>query len=114
MFVKFVFNFQPPQDIREEFEAQFTRYSDGSYITLYITLDPILRPVEAVKGRFESKEEEEILSKCATFLAECHRKYPQRHVKTTVIDLKGESVLITRLVAYQELERQLEFLEIFC
>lgn len=92
----YFYYFQPSSDLRDQFDYQFSRTVEGTFLTLFITLDPILRPTDPIKDRFESKEDESLIDQCADFLALCHKKYPQRYVLTTVVNLKGESVLITR------------------
>ena len=70
----------------------------GTYLNVFITIDPVLRPMDSPALSIESQESSEILKHSAAFVQQCKQKFPNRSVKATVIDIKGESVFITRFV----------------
>lgn len=82
---------------------------DHTYLSIFLTLEPVLPLPEPIKENLESNESTELLAKADQFKRWFTNSFPRRQLKTTVVYVNGKSVFVTRFV--RELAPPLELIE---
>ncbi|KAK3580952.1 hypothetical protein CHS0354_006977 [Potamilus streckersoni] len=65
-------------------------------LSIFMTIEPPLTQPEHVKEKFTSTEHEKLLAHAENWQRNFETKFPQREILTTVIDVNGKSVFVTR------------------
>ncbi|XP_038057381.1 coiled-coil and C2 domain-containing protein 2A-like isoform X2 [Patiria miniata] len=70
--------------------------ANATYLTLFITIEPPLTSPEKLKEKFDSNEDDKLLAYAESYQTESLAKFPKRELVTTVMDINGKAVFITR------------------
>ncbi|XP_013408980.1 coiled-coil and C2 domain-containing protein 2A-like isoform X3 [Lingula anatina] len=70
--------------------------AEDTYISLFITIEPQLSSPEHIREKFDSNEDPKLILAADAWIEALQKKFPKREYKTTVIDVNGKSVFITR------------------
>ncbi|KAI8501504.1 Coiled-coil and C2 domain-containing protein 2A [Branchiostoma belcheri] len=72
--------------------------NEHTYLTLFITIEPPLTPLEPLKEKFDSQEDEKLLFQAEKWQGEIEKRFPKRNISTTVTNINGKSVFVTRFI----------------
>lgn len=74
------------------------RATAGTYITVYMTVEPPLGMAPEVRQQFESNESEILLQATYNYVTQLESKFPKRSYLAEVIDVTGKVVFVTRYI----------------
>ncbi|XP_037084819.1 coiled-coil and C2 domain-containing protein 2A-like [Pollicipes pollicipes] len=70
----------------------------GTYVTVFMTLEPPLNIPPMVQERLDSMESEKLLDHCEAWTRDYQRAFAGRRVRCTVMDVTGRSALVCRYI----------------
>ncbi|XP_075249259.1 coiled-coil and C2 domain-containing protein 2A-like isoform X4 [Convolutriloba macropyga] len=79
-------------------EEEIGSGKQGSYISLFATIEPPLAPAEPVKEQFESREDPELIRYAHEWQTALEKSFPKRSFVCIVVDIQGQSVFVSRYV----------------
>lgn len=69
---------------------------ENTYLSVFMTIEPPLQPPEPMRERFATTEDEKLLQYADNWEKTLNAKFSDREYKTTVIDVNGKTVFVTR------------------
>ncbi|XP_063726786.1 coiled-coil and C2 domain-containing protein 2A-like isoform X2 [Symsagittifera roscoffensis] len=85
-------------EVLSDGEEESSRGKQGSFISLFATIEPPLAPAEPVKEQFESREDRELIRYAQEWQSALSKAFPKRSFVCIVVDIQGQSVFASRYV----------------
>ncbi|XP_071499381.1 coiled-coil and C2 domain-containing protein 2A-like [Diadema antillarum] len=70
--------------------------ANATFLSVFITVEPPLAAPEFFREKFETLEDDALLNQAELLQLQVSKKFPKRQITSTVIDMNGNSVFITR------------------
>ncbi|KAK7488454.1 hypothetical protein BaRGS_00020239, partial [Batillaria attramentaria] len=90
------YTYDTGQGSGEASDSQIGQTEDNTYLSLFITIEPSLTQPEPMRERFDTNEDEKLMQYAERWQADLEAALPKRHIKTSVIDVNGKNVFLTR------------------
>nr|XP_022316561.1 coiled-coil and C2 domain-containing protein 2A-like isoform X3 [Crassostrea virginica] len=80
----------------DEEEGTTPSHEENTYLSVFMTIEPPLQSPEPMRERFSTTEDEKLLQYADNWEKTLNAKFKDRDFKTTVIDVNGKTVFVTR------------------